>query len=343
MPPNLGRALRNLSRSAGSAEPSRAVIYAALLGNLLVALTKLAAALWTGSSAMLSECIHSTVDMGNELLLLYGMRRAGIRPDPEHPFGYGRELYFWSFMVAVLIFTLGAGVSIYEGINHIRDPEPIGDAHVNYLVLLASALFEGASWLFTLSRFKGRRGIAELAGAVRDSKDPPTFIVLLEDTAAILGIVIAFFGIWLSQLRDDPRLDGVASIAIGCLLAGTAWVLARETKALLIGERAHQGIVDSILARASEVEGIVGAHGAMTAHMAPDQILAALSVEFDDELKTPQIEALVIEMEKRIRAAHPEVMVLFVKPQSPHRFHQALADRYGDTVAEHPAESRRDG
>lgn len=331
---------RELERAGDSGAPSRPVIYAALAGNLMVALTKLAAALWTGSSAMLSECIHSAVDMGNELLLLYGMRRADIRPDPDHPFGYGRELYFWSFVVAVLIFTLGAGMSIYEGVNHILDPEPISDVHVNYLVLMASALFEGATWLFTLSKFKGRRGIAELAGEVRESKDPPTFIVLLEDTAAILGIAIAFLGIWLSQLRDDPRLDGVASILIGCLLAATAWVLARETKDLLIGERAHQGIVDSILERAREVEGIVGAHGVMTAHLAPDQIMAALSVEFDDELKTPQIEALVVEMEKRIRAAHPEVVVLFVKPQSHHRFRQALADRYGDTVADYTVQER---
>lgn len=340
---NIKQRYRDLQEAQSG--PSRPVIYAALAGNFMVALTKLAAALWTGSSAMLSESIHSAVDMGNELLLLYGMRRAETRPDPEHPFGYGRELYFWSFVVAVLIFTLGAGMSIYEGVNHILDPEPISDAHVNYLVLLASALFEGATWLFTLSKFKGRRSIAELAGAVRESKDPPTFIVLLEDTAAILGIVIAFLGIWLSQLLSDPRLDGVASIAIGCLLACTAWVLARETKDLLIGERAHQGIVDSILQQAGELDGVAGAHGVMTAHLAPNQIMAALSVEFEDELRTTQIEALVVEMEKRIRVVHPEVVVLFVKPQSKHRFHQVLADRYGDTadlVADDAVERHQD-
>lgn len=333
------RALKQAGK--GQDGPSRTVIHAALLGNLMVALTKLGAALWTGSSAMLSECIHSMVDTGNELLLLYGMRRADIRPDPEHPFGYGRELYFWSFVVAVLIFTLGAGMSIYEGIHHMLHPEPISDVHINYLVLLASALFEGASWLFTLSKFKGRRGLAELAGAVRESKDPPTFIVLLEDTAAILGIAIAGLGIWLSQQLGDPRLDGVASIAIGGLLACTAWVLARETKDLLIGERAHQGIADSILECASGVEGVAGAHGVMTAQLAPNQILAALSVEFDDALRTPQIEALVTELEQRIRAAHPMVVVLFVKPQSHHRFRQALADRYGDTAADYTRENRQ--
>lgn len=333
--------MQNIEK-AFSNHPSRPVIYAALAGNLMVALTKLAAALWTGSSAMMSEFLHSTVDMGNELLLLYGMHRADIRPDPEHPFGYGRELYFWSFVVVVLIFTLGAGMSIYEGVNHILHPELISNVHVNYLVLLASALFEGATWLFTLSRFKSRKSIAKLIREVRHSKDPPTFIALLEDTAALIGIAIAFLGIWLSQLYGDPRLDGAASIAIGCLLACTAWILARETKALLVGERAHQPIIDSILQLASEVEGVVGAHGAMTAHLAPNQILAALSVEFDDEMKTSQIEALVVEMENRIREAHPEVVVLFVKPQSRHRFHQALAGRYGNKAGDSTGEGRKE-
>lgn len=315
-------------RQGEKVQPSRLIIYAALAGNLMVALTKLWAAIWTGSSAMLSECIHSTVDMGNELLLLYGLRRADLRPDRDHPFGYGRELYFWSFVVAVLIFTLGAGMSIYEGVNHILHPEPIENVGVNYLVLLASALFEGASWMLTMRKFKGRKSYAQLPEEVRRSKDPPTFIVLLEDTAAMLGLAVAFVGIWLSQHFNEPRLDGAASVVIGCILAVTAWVLARETKALLIGERAHQHISDSILRQAAGVEGIAGAHGVLTVQLAPNQILAALSVEFEDALQTPQIEALVIEMEQRIRRVHPEVVVLFIKPQTPHRFRQAMHERY---------------
>jgi len=308
-------------------QSSRLVIYAALAGNFLVAVTKLWAALWTGSSAMISESIHSVVDMGNELLLLYGMRRANQRPDRDHPFGYGREVYFWSFVVAVLIFTLGAGLSIYEGIHHILDPQPIENVTVSYLVLLAAAIFEGASWLLTLHKFKGGKTYAELPDEVRRSKDPPTFIVLLEDTAALLGIATAFAGIWLSHYLQEPMYDGIASIVIGVILAVTAAILGQETKGLLIGERARQSIVDSILATARELDGVVGANGVLTAHLAPHQILAALSVEFEDQLKTPQIETLVIEMETRIRALHPEIVVLFIKPQTAGRFQQVQEKR----------------
>lgn len=308
-------------------QSSRLVIYAALAGNFMVAVTKLWAALWTGSSAMLSESIHSVVDMGNELLLLYGMRRANRRPDRDHPFGYGREVYFWSFVVAVLIFTLGAGLSMYEGIHHILDPQPIENATASYLVLLAAAIFEGASWLLTLHKFKGGKTYAELPDEVRHSKDPPTFIVLLEDTAALLGIATAFAGICLSQYLQEPMYDGIASIVIGVILAVTAAILGQETKGLLIGERARQSIVDSILATARELDGVVGANGVLTAHLAPHQILAALSVEFEDELKTPQIETLVIEMEGRIRELHPEIVVLFIKPQTAGRFQQVQEKR----------------
>ncbi len=297
-------------------QSSRLVIYAALTGNLLVALTKLWAAVWTGSSAMLSESVHSAVDMGNEILLLYGMHRAKRRPDRDHPFGYGREVYFWSFIVAVLIFTLGAGLSIYEGIRHILDPAPVENAATSYLVLLAAAIFEGGSWLLTLHKFKGGKRYAQLPGEIRRSKDPPTFIVLLEDTAAILGIATAFAGIWLSLRFGEPLYDGVASIAIGLILAVAATVVVQETKGLLIGERAHQHILDSILAEVNSLEGVVGANGVLTLHLAPHQILAALSVEFEDGLRTPQIEALAVEMETRLQKLHPEIVALFIKPQT---------------------------
>lgn len=301
-------------------QSSRIIIYAALAGNFMVALTKLWAALWTGSSAMLSESIHSAVDMGNELLLLYGMQRAERRPDHDHPFGYGREVYFWSFVVAVLIFTLGAGMSIYEGVRHILQPQPIENVHITYLVLLASAIFEGGSWLLTLNRFKGNKRYSELFAEFRRSKDPPTFIVLLEDTAAVLGLLVAFAGIWCAVYFEQPAFDGVASIVIGLILASTAAMLTRETKGLLIGERAHQQVLDSILAQVKAMDGVVGGNGLLTVHLAPHQILAALSVEFEDDLRTPQIEALVIDMEARIRQLHPEVVVLFIKPQSASRY-----------------------
>lgn len=323
---------RLVNRLLQPEQSSRLVVYAALAGNFMVAVTKLWAAIWTGSSAMLSESIHSVVDMGNELLLLYGMHRAGQRPDQDHPFGYGREVYFWSFVVAVLVFTLGAGLSIYEGVHHILDPEPIENATANYLVLLAAGVFEGGSWLLTLHKFKGTKSYAELPDEVRRSKDPPTFIVLLEDTAALFGIATAFIGIWLSQHLHAPIYDGIASIIIGVILAVTAAILAQETKGLLIGERAHQGILDSILATVSALAGVVGANGVLTVHLAPHQILAALSVEFEDHLRTPQIETLVVDMETRIRDKHPEVVVLFIKPQTSGRFQQMQETRRNGDV-----------
>jgi cation diffusion facilitator family transporter len=303
-------------RTKSSTESSRTVIYAALLGNLLVAVTKLAAAGWTGSSAMLSEGVHSIVDMGNELLLLYGLRQAAKRPDREHPLGHGREIYFWSFVVALLVFVLGACVSIFEGIEHILHPHPVEDVAVTYVVLALSALFDGISWWITLRTFKGGKRYSELLVAIRDSKDPPSFIVLFEDSAALIGLAIAFVGIYLSQRLHQPIFDGIASIAIGLVLATAALLLARQTKGLLIGERANQSMLESILAIAASVDGVSKANGAFTVHLAPEQIFVALSLEFADELRTPDIEARVIEVERSLRVSHPAVIAVFVKPQS---------------------------
>jgi cation diffusion facilitator family transporter len=292
------------------------VIRAAIAGNLLVALTKFGAAAWTGSSAMLSEGIHSVVDAGNEALLLYGLRQAAGRPDRDHPLGYGREIYFWSFVVALLVFAVGAGFAFYEGITHILTPTPIQNPAVNYIVLGLSALFEGSTWWIALRNFKRERPISELFRAFRDSKDPPSFMVLFEDSAALIGLVIAFAGTYFSITLSLPVLDGIASILIGLVLATTATLLARETKGLLIGERADQRIVDEITGLAEEIEGVAHANDILTVHLAPRQIVVALSLEFDDELRTPEIEAKVSELERCIRRLHPEVVALFVKPQS---------------------------
>lgn len=308
--------------TVSSVNPSRTIIYVALAGNMLVAVTKFAAAAWTGSSAMLSEGIHSLVDSGNELLLLYGMHRSTGGPDRDHPLGHGREIYFWSFVVALLIFTVGAGASVYEGVAHVLQPRPIEDVHVNYAVLGLSALFEGSSWWFALRKFRKARPGAGLFRAIRHSKDPPSFIVLLEDSAAIAGLLIAFVGVYLSVTLKMPLLDGIASIFIGLVLAATALVLARETKGLLIGESAHQATLDSILHIAEEIDGVVHANNVLTVHLAPQQILVALSVEFSDELRSPDIEACVIEMEKRVLAQHPAVVALFIKPQTSHHFEE---------------------
>ena len=199
-------------RPKTAAYSSRIAIYAALVGNLLVAATKLGAAVWTGSSAMLSEAVHSIVDTGNELLLLYGLRRAARPADRNHPLGHGREIYFWSFVVALLVFTLGACVSLYQGVLHVLNPEPIENVAVSYIVLGLSVLFDGLSWLITMRTFKGRRAYSEVLAEIHDSKDPASFVVLFEDSAALLGLAIAFVGIFLSQRLHMPVFDGLASI-----------------------------------------------------------------------------------------------------------------------------------
>jgi cation diffusion facilitator family transporter len=308
---------------------SRKVIYAAIVGNLLVAATKVGASVLTGSSAMLSEAVHSLVDTGNSLLLLYGLHRAKEPPDRDHPLGYGREIYFWSFVVALMVFALGAGVALYEGIMHVLNPEPIRDATVSYAVLGLSVLFDGTTWWIALRNFKGRTHYSNLFRAVRKSKDPASFMVLFEDSAALIGLVIAFAGTYFSVRLDLPVLDGVASILIGLVLAATAMLLARETKGLLIGEGADQSIVDSIMRIANEMEGVAHANGIITVHLAPQQIVVALSVELADELRTPDIEARIVELERRVRHQHPAVIALFVKPQSSIGYRDTVARRSG--------------
>lgn len=295
---------------------SKAVVYAALAGNLLVAATKGVAAALTGSSSMLSEAVHSLVDTGNEVLLLYGMHRAGKQATPEHPIGYGRELYFWSFIVAVLIFALGAGVSIFEGFAHMRNPEPVQRAWVNYVVLALAFVFEGVSWFISLRQYRAAMGELGFFEAFRKSKDPPSFMVFFEDSAALVGIMLAAAGTYASASLGMPVLDGVASIAIGVVLAVVAVLLARESKSLLLGERADPALAESILRVAGEQPSVARANGLITVQMAPDQVVATLSLEFADDLRTPQIEQAVTEIENRVKAAHPEVVALFIKPQT---------------------------
>jgi cation diffusion facilitator family transporter len=303
--------------ATGSSEPeSKKAVYAALLGNVLVAITKFVAALLSGSSSMMSESVHSLVDTGNQALLLYGYRRAARAPDAAHPLGYGRELYFWSFMVAVLLFTAGAGVSFYEGIIHIRTARPIEFVTVNYVVLALSFVFEASSWWVALGIFRRRKGARSYWRAVRDSKDPPAFMVLFEDSAALIGIAIAAAGIFAADRTGIPELDGVASLLIGVVLGIAALLVARESKGLLIGERASDRIVNSIAELARSEPGVEGTSGIFTVHLAPAQIVAALGLEFRDELSTPQIERAVESLERRVRDKHPEVVALFVKPKA---------------------------
>jgi cation diffusion facilitator family transporter len=283
----------------------------------------------TGSSAMLSEAVHSLVDTGNSLLLLHGMRRAKVPADHDHPLGYGREIYFWSFVVALMVFALGAGAAFYEGVSHVLNPEPIQNAAISYAVLGLSALFDGTTWWLALRNFKGRTSYANLFRAVRRSKDPSSFMVLFEDSAALIGLSIAFAGTVLSIWLGVSALDGVASILIGLVLAATAMLLARETKGLLIGESADPAIVESIMEIANAMEGVAHANGIITVHLGPEQVVAALSVELADELTTPDIEAKIVELERRVRRAHPVVIALFVKPQSSAGYKDTIIRRFG--------------
>ncbi len=291
-------------------------IYAALASNLAIAAVKFTAAAITGSSAMLSEGVHSLVDTTNELLLLYGIRRAARPPDTNHPFGHGRELYFWSFIVAVQVLVVGAAASGYEGVSHVLHPQRIQHPQMNYVVLGASFLFEAVSWWFGFKAFRATKGLQSYSEAFRNSKDPTSFIVLFEDSAALVGLLIAAVGIAASQVFDAPRLDGVASIGIALVLLVSSLLLARETKALLIGETAHAYLRDSILRIAGGDPDVRRANGVLAVQMGPTQVVAALSLEFREELSTKEIEQCVNRIETSICQAFPDVVTLFVKPQS---------------------------
>jgi cation diffusion facilitator family transporter len=297
---------------------SRTVVIAALVANSLVTLTKFAAALWTGSAAMLSEAVHSLVDTGNEGLLLYGQHRAALPADELHPLGHGRELYFWSFVVALSIFAVGSGLSLYEGIVHLFRPEPISDPFINYAVLGAAFLFDGYSWTVAFRSFRAAKGSLGWFEAVEKSKDPPAFIVLFEDSADLIGLVIAFAGNLASTMLGMPVLDGAASVGIGLLLGGIAAILARESKGLLLGERADPDTVASILAMARRLNEVTDAKEIFTIQLAPEQVVVALSLDFEDSLTAADVEATVAQLEHRIRAAHPDVIAVLIKPQSWH-------------------------
>ena len=292
---------------------TRAALLAALAGNLLIAITKFIAAYWTGSSAMLSEGFHSLVDTSNELLLLYGQHRAGRPPDRTHPLGYGRELYFWSFIVAVLIFGLGAGLALYEGVQHVLEPVPGGDYTVNYVVLGLSFLFELASWQVAFRNFSNAKGDAGFWEAILRSKDPPAFIVLLEDSAALIGLAIAACGIAAADFLDMPIFDGVASIGIGLLLALTALFLARESKSLLIGEAASPEITQAIRRIAASDPAVERVVQLFTVHLAPDQVVAFLELDLRD-LRTAQIEQAIQRIEESIQSEMPSVIATYIKP-----------------------------
>jgi cation diffusion facilitator family transporter len=300
-------------RSKGT---SNMAVWAALTGNLAVAGAKFIAAALTGSAAMLSEAMHSLVDSINELLLLYGISRSTQPADAAHPLGYAREVYFWSFVVALLIFTIGAGVSAYEGIHRIEHPQPIEAPLVIFIVLGFSLLFEGASLVVGVRAFRAVKGGLSWWEAFRRSKDPPAFIVVFEDSAALLGILAAAAGTGATILTGDGRWDGIASLVIALILTAVAMLLAQESKALLIGERADPRLAGAIMRIASGMPGVCSANSIATVQLAPAKVVATLSLDFFDYMRAPDIERTVVQMEDKIRSEHPEVSALFVKPQS---------------------------
>jgi len=295
---------------------SRPAVLAAIVGNLAIATTKFVAAGITGSSAMISEGIHSLVDTGNGCLLLLGMKRSEKPADEHHPFGSGKEIYFWSLMVAVSVFGIGGGFSIYEGILHLRHPSSLEDPTINYIVLALALVFESISFSIAWRQFSRAKGSVGTFQAIRHGKDPSLFTVVFEDSAAIVGLIIAFVGIFLGHLLDNVYLDGAASLSIGLLLAGVAVFLAYETQSLLIGERADPEMIAAIERIAAEDEAVVGVAPALTMHLGPNEILLNLGIEFVPGSSVEQIHAAIHRIEAAITADYPEVTRIYLEVES---------------------------
>ncbi len=297
------------------ASSRKLVIYAALTGNTLIALTKFIAASITSSSAMFSEGIHSLVDTGNQVLLLYGLKQAKKPADERFPFGHGKEIYFWSFVVAIMIFAVGAGISIYEGVHSIIDPSPIKNVIVNYVVLGLAIVFEGAAQYFALREFTKAKGKWGYLEAVRRGKDPSIFVVLFEDSAAVLGLLVALIANYLADTTGLYILDGIASIIIGFILAGTAAWLAYETKGLLIGESANIHVVNGIKKIGQSILQIDHINEVLTMHMGPDFILVNISVDFVDPITGGEIESVITGFDRAIKSEFPNVKRVFVEAE----------------------------
>ncbi|GAA5520790.1 cation diffusion facilitator family transporter [Aliifodinibius salicampi] len=297
------------------ASGSKKVIYAALIANAIIAVVKFIAAAITGSSAMFSEGIHTTVDTGNQLMLLLGLKKAKKPADKLHPFGYGKEIYFWSFVVAIMIFAIGAGISIYEGIHSVLDPHPIENAIVSYGVLGAAMVITGIAWYFAWKEFKQVKGNRGYFEAVQKEKNPTTFVVLFEDSAALLGLFVAILGIGLSQWTGMPVFDGIASIVIGLILGTTAAWLAYETKGLLIGESADPRMLKEIEKTLSSYNKIRYVNEVLTLHMGPNFVLLNISVDFQDDISSDQIEVTSTELSKELKSNFPLVKRVFIESE----------------------------
>jgi cation diffusion facilitator family transporter len=295
---------------------SKKVVYFALAGNTLIAITKFVAAGMTGSSAMLSEAIHSVVDSGNQLLLLFGIHRAKRAPDERFPFGYGKEQYFWSFVVALLIFAVGAGISIYEGIHAILDPHAPEDPLVAYAVLGFAVVFEGGALMAAVREFRKAKGQRSYARAIREGKDPAMFTVLFEDSAALLGLVVAGIGVAIGQVTGWVYADGIASVIIGCILAAVAVLLALETKGLLIGEAARDETVEGIEEMILAEPGVKMINELLTMHVGPEFVLVTATVDFQDDAPAHDLELTIGRLDRAIKDKYPRVKRVFIEAEA---------------------------
>lgn len=293
---------------------SKTPIYTALAANFAIAVIKLVAAAITGSSAMIAEGVHSLVDMSNELLLLLGIRLSRKPADKRRPFGYGKELYFWAFIVSLLFFLLGGIVSIYEGINHLRHPEPVQHAAWNYIVLGAALIFDGISFITAFKEFKRQRGTTPFWAAVRQSKDPSTFVVLFEDAADVIGIFIAFTGIALSQLLNSPLFDGIASLIIGILLTLVAVLLVRESRSLLMGETVDAAEIAEIRHLVESQEAIHRLIDQQSMYLAPEEVIMLLHLNFRQDIPAESVAEEIRRLKAVLQQRYPHYRHLFIEP-----------------------------
>jgi len=293
---------------------SNRVILTALAANVGIAVAKFVAAGITGSSAMVTEGVHSLVDSTNHVLLLYGTKRSGKAADRVHPLGYGRELYFWSFVVAMLVFTLGAGVSVYEGVLHMLHPEPTSDLAIAFTVLGVAAALEGWSTWEALKEFNKSRGTKSMFRALQDTKDAPTLIVLLENAGAMAGLALAAGGLALAWATGNPLWDGLASVMIGLVLGAIAVMLLVEAKGLLIGESADPALIEAIRACAAGHVGVVSVGEVLTVHQAPDMVVTVISADFDDAITAREVEQTVRDIETAVAGQFPVVTRVYVRP-----------------------------
>jgi cation diffusion facilitator family transporter len=291
-------------------------IYSALLANLLIAVVKFIAGGVTHSSAMISEGVHSLVDTTNQLLLLKGIRISKRPLDETRPFGYGKELYFWSFIVSILIFGLGGGVSIYEGLTNLRNPHPLEDPTWNYVVLIISLFFEGTSFVIAWKEFNVKRGDQHLWEAITRSKDPSSFMVLFEDGAAVLGILVVFICLVIGHHTDRPYLDGVASLLVGFILIAVSFLLARESRSLLMGEAIDPAIQKVIIAMMERDSAVVKVKGILSMYQAPEEVVVVLGVVFKDTLNTRLINEAVERLRQQIQVKFPIIQHVIIQPES---------------------------